>query len=353
LFISTEAPQVFWSLNALPSTLAVEQRGAGRAGRAEVARGRQDRAHGADAAVLVGARVVDCGVEVEAVVRAPDQLAAQAVRIQTVVLLTVELVGDDALGFIVESGNPSGQLAALDRDRDRTLGPHLVEGRVAERGVGLELAQVRAGGDDVDHPGRRVLAEQHALRAAQHFDPLDVVEVEERAGAAADDDAVQNHRHGRLDAVREVERAEAAHRQALAAGVGRGREGQRRRQLLQLLQARDVAVGQRLGGDDVDRHRHVLQALGALLGGDHQFAEGELFFLGGGGAGRAEHGDGGRAGQQGVPGERGRPREGSVEHASPNLLRANSGGVTSRPRAFGAPAFTRRRFLRQSELCQL
>src|SRR3546814_11021981 len=50
----------------------------------------------------------------------------------------------------------------------------------------------RARGDDVDRAGEVVLAEQHALRALEHLDPLDVEQVEHRARDEGDIDAVDD-----------------------------------------------------------------------------------------------------------------------------------------------------------------
>ncbi len=84
--------------------------------------------------------------------------------------------------------------------------------------------EARLARSDVDGAGGRVLAVQRALRTAQHFDLLDIEEVERRRGAARVVDLVDVEADALLDAVvRETEwRTETADvhgRVALVAGI--------------------------------------------------------------------------------------------------------------------------------------
>src|SRR3546814_14513995 len=73
-------------------------------------------------------------------------------------------------------GRAVGKAAAVD------LAAHLPQPERARGQPHLAVEILgRARGDDVDRAGEVVLAEQHALRALEHLDPLDVEQVEHRA----------------------------------------------------------------------------------------------------------------------------------------------------------------------------
>ncbi|MNX63295.1 hypothetical protein D3C86_942890 [compost metagenome] len=186
---------------------------------------------------------------------APQQLAAQGV----VVLVLIVGFGARAVTGLdvieaVAAARGEVQTSRQNLVHDRAgqgdgaaRGPVVAKGRLARHARG----EGRRGGDDVDHAGRGVLAEQGGLRALQHLDALDLAEVAQGHAVAGAIDAVDH------DADRAFQPRIVAHR-ADAADAGRG-EGlvrgrghdQARRQDLQVL---DVAhadvVQQRLG-----RHR--------------------------------------------------------------------------------------------------
>jgi hypothetical protein len=135
--------------------------------------------------------------------------------------------------------------------------------------VAFDFTDLRAIGDDVEQTCRCVLAEQHALRAAQHLDAGNVVE---RADRTAEDRVGKVHfvlldRNARFQRLLEGERADAADGEVvLAADLQAGRG------LVQLAEIVDAQRTQRVGSDGGDADRNVLQALTATLGGDDDFA---------------------------------------------------------------------------------
>ena len=60
------------------------------------------------------------------------------------------------------------------------------------------VAELRLGRDDVDHAGRGVAAVERALRPAQHFDPLQVVEFLLEEAVTDERRVVERHRDGRV-----------------------------------------------------------------------------------------------------------------------------------------------------------
>jgi len=121
---------------------------------------------------------------------------------------------------------------------------------------------------DVHDAGRGVLAVQRALRAREHLDTVDVVEVGEGLARGGHHHAVEHEGHARLGRDREVDRADAAQEQRLVQrGVGLA-DVEGRHQPPQRLGGHAAGRIQQAAGDHGHRDRHLLEALLALLGGD-------------------------------------------------------------------------------------
>ena len=151
----------------------------------------------------------------------------------------------------------------------RSLGVDGVVAAPGDAAVALHLLDRRAGGFELDHAGRRVAAEQRALRAAQH---LDAVEVESREALQ---DRVLLH-HVVVDQRHRLRRVEAEVGVAVTADV-EPREGPAERrfdvqtghaagQHAQVLAA-GVQRLEQVAAQHADRARHVLHVLDAPLGG--------------------------------------------------------------------------------------
>src|SRR6185503_16524443 len=124
---------------------------------------------------------------------------------------------------------------------------------------------------DEDRAGRRVLAEQRALRAPQNLDALDVDEVERRRRRARVEHAVDVEPDAGLDAVvREAERRPQA--ADVDAGVARVRriELDGRYQLLDAVDVERTGFRDQLAVDDGDRNRHFLYGLFAPTRARHR-----------------------------------------------------------------------------------
>ena len=82
-----------------------------------------------------------------------------------------------------------------ERGIDRGAGDHLLVVGAGQVDRAAELVEAGPHGDDVDDARGRVLAEQRALRAGQHLDPLDIDKVgdelaEDRAASLARDETL-------------------------------------------------------------------------------------------------------------------------------------------------------------------
>ena len=166
-------------------------------------------------------------------------------------------------GRIVEIGRFA---PALDRTAERGF-------KLLGRGPGIE--QHRA----ADH----VAPEQHALRAAQDLDALQVEGVEQQQRIRAHIDAIHEHAHGRVQGGNGTVDAHAANREiycpARGADLIKAHVGDANSQ---------VAQGTHLGGCQLlgvkgrHRHRHVLDRLLAFLGGDNDIGQQRGAFRSGG-----------------------------------------------------------------------
>ncbi len=219
---------------------------------------------------------------VEALARLPQELQPVGVGLVAADLVLgarrVQVVHPVALR-LVETGEAGGKGVA-----QRAADPEVeVEGvvgpvRGAEVGVGL-LRGLH--GLELDDAGRRVAAEQRALRAAQHLDPVEVKQRDALDHRVLEHDLVEEHRHRLRRVEVEVGVAEAANVEARE-GAAEGRlENQARHAAGQDLDVRsadreDLEVR---GAQHRHRQRHVLHVLLALLRGDDDLLHHNLPFL--------------------------------------------------------------------------
>ncbi len=220
------------------------------------------------------ARVVDRQRQRGAVARREEHLATDAEVAQVVDRVARPDVADDAAALRARERQPPGRLAR-DRAGDRALGLHEVEAAVRdfEFVVGREAGLARR---HVDGASGRVLAEERALRAAQHLDALDVEEVERRRRRPRVEDAVDVQADARLDAVvgEPERRAQPADVDGRVARVGRV-ELHGRQQFLQAVDVEVARVGDQSAADHRDGNRHLLREfLGSPRRHHDPFAEG-------------------------------------------------------------------------------
>ena len=179
-------------------------------------------------------------------------------------------VGDPAVAAVAVAAEAQRHVV-VERHVDQAV--QVLPAIIARAHAHAALEMVaRLVGDDRDRAGRRVAAEQGALRAFQHLDPLDVVEREQGGAGARRVDAVDVYAHGRLGADAEVVGADAAQ---LVTGLGRlvAADDQAGHEQAHLAQ---VGGGQHVdlpGGDDLQRDRHLLHLLRAALRGHRDLAE--------------------------------------------------------------------------------
>jgi hypothetical protein len=209
-------------------------------------------------------------------------------------------VQDVAADVGVEAGQARAHIGP-ERSRDAAANPIFVALRDRYVPEKLKLAR-RAPGRDVEHAGARVLAEQGTLRATQHFDALQIDEVDEALALPRKHHPVEDDRHARLEPGAEQRGADAADAKVAVLLVGRLGEGKGGDLFLEVLRRFDAAVHQVLGGQRGDGDRHVLEALLAALGGDDDIPKPVLFGRRGG---RCRRGSGGCAlGMGGAGGKR-------------------------------------------------
>ena len=155
---------------------------------------------------------------------------AQALALVAVDGLVVEDVEDVAVEFAADRGDAGAQRIA---ERAGNPGAQLVFVVLVEACADVAVEGLaRALRGDVDDPGRCVFAEQRALRAAQHLDALEIVEIGEGLPGAAEHDAVDHGRDAGFGGDAERDRADAAHGQRAVAGRVAGAEADRGHQRL-------------------------------------------------------------------------------------------------------------------------
>ncbi len=211
--------------------------------------------------------------EAQRVGRVPVGAHAEGVdALRVVVLLAGELVLAVAIAT-VDGG------AAADRqrvaERQYARGNEVVLRIGAERELGVEARLVAERlGHVLDRAADRVAAVQRALRAAQHFEALDVVNVEHGALRAGHVHVVNVETDAGLETPERVLLADAADEgDQRRVGAARHLQGEVGRGLLQ---PRDVLRADGLdafGRECGHRDRHVLQRFLAAAGGDGDLLE--------------------------------------------------------------------------------
>ena len=183
----------------------------------------------------------------------------------------------------IGTGNAQGQIVLDERYVDRTL--DAVEIAVAVGSIGETAKFVEIGPDigDVQRTGRGVATEQCALRAAQHFDALDVDEFGKRNARAGLISAINEDADSRFKTDIVGGRTDAAnsqhHRTGRQLGV-RGREAGRH--VGDLADADNALAFELYRADRGHGERNGLHVLGAA-GGRHDddiFVERFGFLLG-------------------------------------------------------------------------
>ena len=177
--------------------------------------------------------------------RLPEQLALHAIVAIAAALGVVVEIGEIAVLALIDARNTRGHIAG-DRKIDGVFGadlPPLAEAEIAIEAVRVELGAV---GDDVDHAGGGVLAEQRSLRALQNLDIVDIREGVEADIAGQSLHHVVDHDADRLfEIIVEALGAEAADEEARAElRVVR----QARDRILQFLRGFEAELGHFIAG---------------------------------------------------------------------------------------------------------
>ena len=185
-------------------------------------------------------------------------------------------VVEDAIAEGAERGEADGEFVGEERAGDRGAGLDEIVGAVGEFAVRFPI-EGRFPGRDDDGAGGGVLAEERALRAAQHGDLVDVGKVEGGGGGAAVPDAIDIEADAGFEAVigladGDDAAAEAADGEAGVARVGRavveGGDEQG-----ELPGVDGVAGVEKAAGDGGQRDGDALGGFVAQAGGDDDFGE--------------------------------------------------------------------------------
>ena len=139
---------------------------------------------------------------------------------------------------------------------------------------GAERVHIRLVGDVADGAGHGTGAEGRALGAVQHFDALDVVEMQVRLGAGHAHRHVvdEKSRRGGVRVVRVAAVGDTAHHEKLGARAFAD-EGNGGHLLCVVVEPGNAEVLHVLLGEDVDAQGNVLKVLLTLAGGDDDFRQ--------------------------------------------------------------------------------
>ena len=242
----------------------------------------------------------------------------QADAIDLLVLLeALELGVVERIGVaVLEVAGEADAEVLVDRDRQRRPHDEVAVAAVEHLAVEGELAAGPVG-DDVEEPGRGVLAEQRALWPAQDLVAVDVVEEGGEEVGAPVVDTVDHGAHRRVEAQIRVRRAETADHEL----PGRSRDVHRHvgRVLAGLLKAGDASLAEEFLAQHGDRGRRFFERLCHLGGRDRDL----LKFLR-------------LACRWGLRDRRGRRQKGGCECHHPHWQRALSFAVCSSSRVISA-----------------
>ena len=247
------------------------------------------------------------------------------------VFLAGETVVDPIVALLPQARKAQRHHPGCERQRHAAIGRDAVEAAIADRTVDREFV-TRLDCVDLDDAGRRVAAEQRALRAAQHFDALDV---EDREGFERDvfhHHVVHHHRDRLRGGEVEIGIAEPADIEARCGAAVRAFDEQARHARGQ---RGDFGTGieDRAHGAGIEsrsRNRDILQVFLAPVGGDDNRVElARAGFCGAGAVGvdilregglRSERREGERAGTEKTG------SGGSNGHVGKSCLSAHMGG---------------------------
>ena len=226
-------------------------------------------------AIVIFPEIIGHGVDRGVFGRLPADAAADGIKVAAVNTGVVEHVGAEAVALQIGASHAHGQRVG-DRQVEHALEAQRVVIAILGFASGMDAVQLRLGVDEVDHAAGGVAAEQRALRAAQHFDALQIEEFgfeqaggEQRHAFGVDGrGAIAGHAHAKI--------ADPADGEAGTGEValGEGDVGQRQ---LDVERVVDLLTLQRAGVERGHRDRHVLQALCGALRGHHDFGNAGIF----------------------------------------------------------------------------
>ena len=203
----------------------------------------------------------------------PQRLRAHQPAITVVVALSIHDVFEVAVARVVLRTESHSQAIGHHRSAPRTGdNPAVV---VAERcGDETFRREGRLLGADIDDACRGVLAEQGGLRAAQHFDLIDVDQIAHGHAPLRAINAIHEHADRAFQPRIVARRTDTAQSNrgsgGLAGGCRDDERGHGHRQRLRIDNARLLEVLARHGSD---RERHDLERFRAARGGDRDGAE--------------------------------------------------------------------------------
>ena len=210
------------------------------------------------------ARIVGRQIDIERRVGLPAQLRAHRLHILVLFVAAAQILRIAVVlartGRQAEADGVRHRAAHRRRDVDPVIVAVARLEAPFERVAGLL-------GHIVDQAADDALAETERLRPLEHLDALEVIEVEQRAGAARQIDAVDEDADRRVGAGALDVRTDAADEQF---GIDRalGAELEPRNAVGDFGEILDAGLFERGAAERLDRNRHVLQAFGALARGD-------------------------------------------------------------------------------------
>ncbi len=239
--------------------------------------------HGVDAVGGVGGIVGDAADAPAAVCGLPQQLGAALVGREVFHVALVQDVARIAVARARLEGNATGHVVGQAARGVARRGDRVV---IAERQARFAgIVELRCCRDDAERAAHDVLAEQHALRAADDLDALEVVEVEVVVAGAADVHAVDEGADRRVGRRRVEARVGDAADVEFKVESRQGRHRERGDAVGQVRDREDLVFGQLLAGVRGDRDGRGLQGRFAALRRDDHFLEGLLRLRGHGGGG--------------------------------------------------------------------
>ena len=206
----------------------------------------------------------------DAVARVEHQLATHPPGLAAVHFLAgCDVVNVPVLPLLKEGAQPEAdgfaQRAACGQPEVQ-----LVVGGVAPPESEVEILARRLG-DHIHHAGRSVLAEQRALRPAQHFDALDVQQVAEGLGRSDQGHVVHDDGNAGFNIDAEDVGANAPQTEAAVGGPVPPIDRQRRRDAGDVGELIDAHGFKGRLVHRANRNRHILHALRAFRGCHHDF----------------------------------------------------------------------------------